>query len=246
MSNVTKISVSEIPGICLKEEFITQEEEAKLLQDMDKPIDSSLSTPWTTDVASRKTQQFGYKFNYFNGELNKMERDIPEYLNDLLERIQPFHKSEKIEQIIMNEYSGKDQYIKKHVDSLYFGSIVSILSLSQPCVMILYELSEDGKVVDNNNNNNNTSEDKQKEIDITIPIRDLKTTGRRSGLILQPRSLLILSGMARYRWKHEIISLQDYSKHGFDIKQVIGDNNNLDEYRRVSITMRSIAQNKNV
>ena len=97
---------------------------------MDTPLDSNTDTPWKSEITSGRTRQCGYHFSI-----------SPLNIYNLVEKIQSFHGSENIEQIIMNEYSGKNQYINRRVDSLHFGSVVSILSLSQPCVMILSEVN---------------------------------------------------------------------------------------------------------
>ncbi|KAG2393206.1 hypothetical protein C9374_009783 [Naegleria lovaniensis] len=233
------------------------------------------SSLWQTEIMSRRTQQFGYHFDYFSGGLKKMNSDsevvtnalgIPFYLQSLVERVQQEHEKlnmvqrttsnivhqqqyEKtlelpISQIILNEYCGPYQYIKKHVDSLHFGPVVSIVSLLQPCVMILYEASQDGLPNQDYSSNEDVNEKNETTrtslLDVSIPIKELKTTGNRSSIVLEPNSLLILSGLARYRWKHEVISLKDYEKHGFSAKEVLGADANEELYRRISITMRSV------
>ncbi|KAF0980610.1 hypothetical protein FDP41_013093 [Naegleria fowleri] len=275
-----QVPVQKISGLFYVRNFISHEESQQLLSHMDhgngsvntnhrstNKNDTLLTSigqsecmetpsPWKTEIMSRRTQQFGYHFNYFTGELKKIEKSnslemnslgIPLYLQSLVERVQQEHArlnlvnvsqihDSCISQIILNEYCGPYQYIKKHADSLHFGPIISIVSILQPCVMILYEVSQDGLP----NQNITSDHHSGAKLDLSVPIKDLKPTGNRSSIVLEPNSLLILSGLARYRWKHEIISLKDYEKHGFSLKEVIGTDSNEESYRRVSITMRSV------
>lgn len=121
------------------------------------------------------------------------------------------------EQIIVNEYAGRKQGIGKHVDCDVFGPTITTLTLSDPAVMVLYET-------------------KEPEGSGAYNFRTLEETGKTISLLLERRSLLVLKGDSRYFWKHGIPK-ED---------QVELENGGLftkdDQYRRVSISFRSIVK----
>jgi len=86
-------------------------------------IKNILSCSWNTEL-SRRTQQYGYKYDYFNKSIKKIDTSIPEYilLPCILQHIQP-------EQVIVNEYTD-GQGIASHIDSTIFGEKIVILSLA--------------------------------------------------------------------------------------------------------------------
>lgn len=54
-------------------------------------------------------------------------------------------------------------------------------------------------------------------------------------VLLSPGSLILMSGEARYRWKHEINRKQS----GFQV----WEDEEIDQKRRISITLRKLCQN---
>jgi alkylated DNA repair dioxygenase AlkB len=210
-----------IPGFNYVSNFITKEEAAYLMNVID-------SLQWNCDL-KRKTQQYGYKYDYTHRDVRQKTTPIPKEFNFLLNRLVEKKIFSKLpDQIIINEYIG-NQGIHKPVDAFpIFGETIASLSLLQPCVMIFHELES------------TTKEERQRDVK-----RKRKCTGGNSleifnehlivlvKKILEQNSLFALNDAARYDWAHEI-PRSDVIEMG---NRVIKRDEN---YRRVSITFRTI------
>jgi alkylated DNA repair dioxygenase AlkB len=153
-----------IKGLYNKKEFITEQEEVDLVDFINKQ-------PWNTSLA-RRTQHYGYLYNYSNTSVLKPTIQIPPQLLVYKQRIEayiaPLAKV-SFQQCIVNEYTV-GQGIAPHIDHTgHFGPIVVSLSLCSPCTFEMY--GPDGTQYD---------------------------------MVLEPRELCILSGSARYQYKHAI------------------------------------------
>lgn len=95
------------------------------------------------------------------------------------------------------------QGICAHVDLMRFEDGIAIVSLESSCVMHFSPAERDGEV----------------PLAFKIPVH------------LTPGSLVIMSGDARYNWKHEI-----NRKSGFQVWQ----GQEIDQKRRTSITLRKL------
>lgn len=121
-------SVEEIPGLFIIEDFITNEEEKSLLSYIDKE-------PWS-NALKRRTQHYGYEYNYQTRSLPQKLGDLPKWTNKVVKDL----VNKKIftsvpTQMIVNEYQP-GQGISKHIDQpRIFGPIVASLSLGSSCVM---------------------------------------------------------------------------------------------------------------
>lgn len=103
------------------------------------------------------------------------------------------------------------QGICAHVDLMRFDDGIAIVSLESPCVMHFTPASS------------NIQEEKENDghPEHKVPV------------YLNPGSLVVMSGEARYSWKHEI-----NRKPGFQV----WDGEELEQKRRISITLRKVAQ----
>lgn len=154
--------------------------------------------------------------------------ELPRFVSPILERISSFQKlgytgSTVLDQLTVNEYPpgvGLSPHIDTH--SAFEGMIFS-LSLAGPCVMEFrkyptgnwlknYEGVSDGEVQDCNKTSSNFI---------------------RRAIYLPPRSMLLLSGEARYAWHHYI------PHHKVDI---VKDNTIKRASRRVSFTLRKVRE----
>lgn len=96
------------------------------------------------------------------------------------------------------------QGICAHVDLMRFEDGIAIVSLESPCVMHFSPVQEDGEEV---------------PLAMKIPV------------YLNPGSLVIMWGDARYRWKHEI-----NRKPGLQVWQ----GQAIEQKQRTSITLRKL------
>lgn len=103
------------------------------------------------------------------------------------------------------------QGICAHVDLMRFGDGIAIVSLESPCIM---HFTRAGDTC------NTGSEGENEHPMSKVPV------------YLAPGSLVIMSGEARYLWKHEI-----NRKPGFQVWQ----GQELDQTRRISITLRKLS-----
>lgn len=116
---------------------------------------------------------------------------------------------------IQSQHTCTLQGICAHVDLLRFDDGIAIVSLESPCVMHFTPASS------------NTKEEEEENYGHPV--------GPKVAVYLNPGSLVIMSGEARYSWKHEI-----NRKPGFQV----WDGQELEQKRRISVTLRKLAQAK--
>ena len=113
----------EVPGLILITDFIDEVSETTLLSLIDQQS-------WNTKL-SRRTQHYGYEYNYSGRSVHKeTAAPIPTefLLPGLAEYLQPT-------QAIVNEYVG-NQGIGPHIDHKLFGPVIASLSLGAPTSML--------------------------------------------------------------------------------------------------------------
>lgn len=127
----TKYGVKDVPGLILIPDYITEEEETDLVNNIDK-------CKWNTDL-KRRTQQYGFKYNYQSRNALEFADPIPMWVK----HIQPF----KVDQVIINEYN-KGQGICAHVDNVdQFGDYVASISLLSDSKFEFTRLEDNKKVI---------------------------------------------------------------------------------------------------
>ncbi|XP_010518968.1 PREDICTED: alkylated DNA repair protein alkB homolog 8 isoform X2 [Tarenaya hassleriana] len=176
-----------IPGLFLVHDFVSAEEEQQLLAAVD-------ARPWI-GLAKRRVQHYGYEFCYGTRNVDTKKRlgELPSFVSPILERISLFPNlddpaSLNLDQLTVNEYPsgvGLSPHIDTH--SAFEGSIFS-LSLAGPCIMEFRRYSEGT----------------WKAASETVTAADKSGNITRKAIYLPPRSMLLLSGEARYAWHHYI------------------------------------------
>src|SRR5688500_8526734 len=111
------IPIEEISGLTYIPNFITEEEEERILDYLNQSPD------WSGDI-HRRTIQYGFKYDYIQQSIVSRMPDIPTELQYLVDRLNTYYTS-PINQMIINEYAGDNQGIRKHRDFLDFGPIES-------------------------------------------------------------------------------------------------------------------------
>lgn len=112
------------PGLIYKDDFIPEEMERRLIGWID-------DQQWNTSI-KRRTQHYGYEYNYTQRVALKKTTPISGPLLDVCQQLESIMKPE---QCIINEYT-KSQGIAAHVDAFTFGPIICSVSLLSPCNMI--------------------------------------------------------------------------------------------------------------
>lgn len=119
-----------VSGLEYKREFITSEEQKRLISFIDE-------NEWSNEL-KRRVQHYGYRYNYKVRKIDESLRvtSIPHELDFILERlVSDGIFDAKPDQLIINEYlSG--QGITKHTDCVpCFKDTIVMISLNSTCVM---------------------------------------------------------------------------------------------------------------
>jgi alkylated DNA repair dioxygenase AlkB len=175
-------AVPAIAGFLYLPEFVTAQDEARLVAAIDKE-------PWDT-TWERRRQLYGGSY----GRGAETVAPIPSWAQSLIDRLQRTGVGDRpFDHVLVNEYLP-GQGIALHVDYEPFDHTVASLSLLSPCVMDFRRVSD----------------------------------GHREAMLLDRRSLLVLSDEARYEWQHGIARRKNDRWQG----QV------LPRTRRLSVTFR--------
>jgi len=127
-----------IPGLDYYQEVLTEEEEQYLLSCIDKQ-------PWCTDLA-RRTQHYGYKYDYKTRELFPAEL-FPVWCRDLINTLIEIDIIPSYpDQMIINEYQP-GQGITKHIDSNVFANQIISVSLGSSCEMVFQQGNVENKMI---------------------------------------------------------------------------------------------------
>lgn len=128
--DITKFEIKEVPGLFLIPNFITKDEEQKLLTFIN-------SCKWEKGPRNREVQQFGYKYNYTskNSSMEQIDK-IPKEYDFIIEKLMETKVfTEKPDQCINNKYVP-GQGITAHTDHVkHFGSRVASLTISSDTTM---------------------------------------------------------------------------------------------------------------
>ena len=128
-------SAAVIPGLTYIPDFITSEEEERILARVDSGV-------WNHEY-SRRRQQFGYRYDYKSEHLTHLG-PLPDWLQELAERLAREGIFDRIpDQALVNEYLP-GQGIAAHVDR--FSETVVSLSLSSGILMDFTDESDSARV----------------------------------------------------------------------------------------------------
>uniref|UniRef100_A0A7S1NTW7 Fe2OG dioxygenase domain-containing protein n=1 Tax=Eutreptiella gymnastica TaxID=73025 RepID=A0A7S1NTW7_9EUGL len=117
MENMVHVEAPE--GLEWVPNFLTEAEESFLLAWAD-------TLTWDSDVPTRDTIQFGFKFNYNTHELEK-GRPWPKELDGLVDKLKPYMKGKPINQCIANR-TVPPQGFGRHKDDDKFDDPIAIVS----------------------------------------------------------------------------------------------------------------------
>ena len=163
-----------VPGATLVRDFVTPEEEREILAAVDA------DTRWQR-LAKRRVLHYGFAFDYGTRDARSPCAPAPRLCDVLLERaaalpIEGIDRVAACDQLTVNEYE-RGVGLAPHVDThSAFGPVLLSASLAGSAVMEfrLLEGSRDGAPT------------------------------RRAAIHLPPRSLLVMTGEARYWWQHYV------------------------------------------
>lgn len=216
--SITTSDVS-IPGLYLVHDFISAKEEEELLQAVD-------CRPWNS-LSKRRVQHYGYEFRYDTRNVNTRHclGELPSFVSPILERITscPTFKNVKsisLDQLTVNEYPpgvGLSPHIDTHSA---FEDLIFSLSLSGPCIM-------EFRRYENGDHPPRVASGAVAKIENP----DDDSNFIRRAIYLPPRSLLLMSGEARYAWHHYIPHHKIDKVNGRIIRRAS---------RRVSFTLRKV------
>merc|ERR1712137_594641 len=164
----------EIPGMLYFPNYVTEEEEQRLLELID-------GRPWNHDIC-RRTQYYGYTYYHtrqniltlqpvdqpqtHTGELSDMQFILDRMIADRI-----FPDDHPPTQVLVNEYLN-NMCIKGHLDNVdAFGDVIVSLSLNAPAYMTMRACDDPDKVMK---------------------------------VLMEPRSAFIMTGDSRFLWRHGI------------------------------------------
>ena len=123
--------VGEIPGLIYRSDFITEEEEPKLLACID-------GAEWSTEL-QRRVQHYGWRYDYKKRQIDESMRvgPLPQWAKELGQRLVDEGLMEALsDQVIVNEYCGK-QGITPHIDQpSSFAEHIATISLLETWGMV--------------------------------------------------------------------------------------------------------------
>lgn len=106
-------------GLEIYLDALLPEEEQEIVEWLD-------SNEWS-DKLKRRTQHFGYEYNYKTRQVLKLDDDMPEIISSLVD-------TDYFNSCIVNEYE-RNQGISAHKDAPVFGEEIIIFSLLEDTVM---------------------------------------------------------------------------------------------------------------
>ncbi|CAN6373347.1 unnamed protein product [Urochloa humidicola] len=209
-------AVPGIRGLWLCAAFLSADEQARLLAAIQREgwfMDANNQAmrfgdlpSWATELSTliREAICVGDVNVDVGAEMTNEDEDACPLPSDLLWR-EPF-----FDQMIANRYNPGEG-ICAHVDLMRFDDGIAIVSLESACVMHFSRAEPRGTALD------------------TLKQGDGKP--RKVPVYLNPGSLVVMSGDARYLWKHEI-----NRKPGAQL----WDGRELEQHRRTSVTLRKL------
>ena len=143
MNQCLLLSGNDIHGLGYLPNYITQEEETKLLGLIDEES-------WCYDL-KRRVQHYGYKYDYKNRNIGPESYlgELPEWLSALCVKLLHDGIFEMLpNQVIVNEYLP-GQGIAAHIDCIpCFGKVICSLSLGSACIMDFTNIHKISKLLE--------------------------------------------------------------------------------------------------
>ncbi len=127
-----------VDGLRLKEGFVSEEEERSLIASID-------AGEWNTAL-KRRTQHFGYDYDYKSKTVTAQGRPLPEWSLFFADRlVEQGILAQRPDQLLVNEYKP-GQGIAPHIDNAGFeDGIVSISLGSDVNMLFVHHVTEESK-----------------------------------------------------------------------------------------------------
>ncbi|XP_037736746.1 alpha-ketoglutarate-dependent dioxygenase alkB homolog 4 [Chelonia mydas] len=233
------------PGVFLLEEFINQDEESEMVQLMDQD-------DWKLSQSGRRKQDYGPKVNFKKKKLKAGGFiGLPSFSQEIVQRMKAHSMLEDffpVEQCNLDYLPERGSAIDPHFDDwwLWGERLVSLNMLSKTVLSMSCDSEESLQLfathsqvsgasnhsaspqASQNHKSNNLTPTSACEnldswdIDHSSPARLIPYKEVTVDILLPRRSLIVLYGDARYKWKHAI-----YRKHI--------------EHRRICVTFRELS-----
>ncbi|KAG2563921.1 alkylated DNA repair protein ALKBH8 homolog isoform X1 [Panicum virgatum] len=216
-------AVAGIWGLWLCAAFLSADEQARLLAAIQREgwfIDANNQAmrfgdlpSWAVELSTliREAICVGDVNIGVDSEMTNEDEDACPLPSDLLWR-EPF-----FDQMIANRYNPGEG-ICAHVDLMRFDDGIAIVSLESACVMHFSQAEPTGTALD------------------TLHLKKGDGEPTKIPVYLNPGSLVVMSGDARYLWKHEIN--RKPAAQQWDGKE-------LEQHRRTSVTLRKLLASPN-
>ncbi|KAK0422550.1 hypothetical protein QR680_007635 [Steinernema hermaphroditum] len=198
-------------GLNILEDFVAAGEEEALIKLVDSYPSSSSSSSSSissskTPIKHRHVLHFGSIFDYDTNSSGAEADSVPEQIKDIIDRLIGsglINEAERPDQVTVNFYEANQEKPT---------GIPPHVDAHSPFEEPVISLSLQSKVV--------------------MDFRDCANPNVHLPLVLEPRSLLVMRGAARYRFTHGIATRR------YDVNPQTGDV--FDRQRRISITFRRI------
>lgn len=181
-SDGSSTASSSIPGLYIYENFITEEDEARILAYLDGTLGDESFVPWTPATFNGKFsgKRWGVHCNLRDKRVTAAERPLPDFVQSLilpkLAALAPMAGIHPNEANAIDYRRDMGHYLKSHVDDRQLSKEpIANLSLAGDCYMTFTNVS---------------------------PRRN--TSVMQSKVLLKRRTLQILTGAARYDYSHGI------------------------------------------
>ncbi|CAL8275961.1 unnamed protein product [Arctogadus glacialis] len=175
------------PGVLLWEDFLSKQEEEELVHEMDKNI-------WSPSQSGRKKQDFGPKVNFKKRKVRLGSfQGLPAISRPLVERMvqQPILEGfQPVEQCNLDYHPGRGSSIDPHLDDswLWGERLVTVNMLSDSVLTMSLPAAQALELRLGSEDTNRDEDDQEIQVAVRLP----------------RRSLLVLYGEARHKWKHAI------------------------------------------
>ena len=200
-----------IPGLTYKPDFLDEDQERRLVEWIDQQ-------EWSSEL-SRRVQHYGWRYDYGAREVDASMRlgELPALLAELAHRLYERRLVPQLpDQVIVNEYEA-GQGITPHADARKsFADGIATISLLESWEMNFHApRSKDG------------------------PRRSSNCGPRRKSnkvpRLLERRSVAVMQGEARWKWRHEIVK-----RKSDPYVDEAGKRRKRQRNRRISLTFRKV------
>ncbi|KAJ3286971.1 hypothetical protein HDU79_006097 [Rhizoclosmatium sp. JEL0117] len=218
-------------GLWYVPDVLSLAQESRILQTISE-------TPFDESSIRRRLQFHGEVYYHTTHDLTSLQPSNP--LTNPLEKVQwlinhiltststLYTPGIPPSQLLVNEYLGNTGLSCHLEDPLAFGHYIYTISLINPVWMDLKPILNDSEPSNTNTIPKQRSESTVDEVN-PLPMR----------ILLEPRSVLILAGDARYRWMHGITKTKSVQLPG-GTESVPRD----EGYRRISLTLRYLREGR--